>query len=108
MVDAVLALCERLVFQYSVSGVAPGPEGNRHPLLCPFGLFAANDGLVSLGVPNDRFWVPLAPRMGRPALAIDPRYASNDARVQHRAEVEAIVGGWTARHTKAELAQMLG
>ncbi|MCW5262523.1 CoA transferase [Verminephrobacter eiseniae] len=108
MVDAVLALCERLVFQYSVSGVAPGPEGNGHPLLCPFGLFAAKDGFVSLGVPNDRFWVPLAHRMGRPALAIDPRYASNDARVQHRAEVEAIVGGWTARHTKAELAQMLG
>ncbi|MCW5236336.1 CaiB/BaiF CoA transferase family protein [Verminephrobacter eiseniae] len=108
MVDAVLALCERLVFQYSVSGVAPGPEGNGHPLLCPFGLFAAKDGFVSLGVPNDRFWVPLTHRMGRPALAIDPRYASNDARVQHRTEVEAIVGGWTMRHTKAELAQMLG
>lgn len=108
MVDAVLAVCERLVFQYSVTGHAPGPEGNGHPLLCPFGLFAAKDGHISLGVPNDRFWVPLTRCMGRPELASDPRYATNDARMENKPAVEAIVGSWTARHTKAELAQLLG
>jgi crotonobetainyl-CoA:carnitine CoA-transferase CaiB-like acyl-CoA transferase len=108
MVDAVLAVCERLIFQYSVTGKAPGPEGNGHPLLCPFGLFAASDGYVSLGVPNDRFWVPLTHCMGRPELAADPRYATNDARMENKPAVEEIVGSWTARHTKAELSQLLG
>ncbi|MDB5828012.1 MAG: Formyl-CoA transferase, partial [Variovorax sp.] len=108
MVDAVLAVCERLIFQYSVTGKAPGPEGNGHPLLCPFGLFAAKDGYVSLGVPNDRFWVPLTHCMGRPELAADPRYATNDARMENKPAVEEIVGSWTARHTKAELSQLLG
>lgn len=108
MVDAILALCERPVFQYSATGRTPRPEGNGHPLLCPFGLFPARDGHVSLGVPNDRFWVPLAARMGRPELATDVRYASNEARVAHRQEVEAIVSEWTARHTKAELSELLG
>lgn len=108
MVDAVLAVCERLVFQYSASSQSPGPEGNGHPLLCPFGLFPAKDGHVSLGVPNDRFWVPLTHRMGQPGLATDPRYATNDARMAHKAEVEAAVSGWTARHTKAELSGLLG
>ncbi|KAF1070283.1 CoA transferase [Variovorax sp.] len=108
MVVAVLAICERLVYQYSASHESPGPEGNGHPLLCPFGLFPAKDGHVSLGVPNDRFWVPLVQRMGRPELASDPRYASNEARMAHRAEVEALVGEWTARHTKAELSSLLG
>ena len=108
MVDAVLAVCERLIFQYSVTGNAPGPEGNGHPLLCPFGLFPAKDGHVSLGVPNDRFWVPLTKHMGRSELATDPRYATNDARVQNKLAVEAIVSAWTRRHTKAELMQLLG
>ncbi len=35
MVDAVLSMCERIVYQYSYAGVVPGPEGNAHPMLCP-------------------------------------------------------------------------
>lgn len=108
MVDAVLAVCERMVFQHSATGEVPGPEGNGHPLLCPFGLFPARDGHVSLGVPNDRFWAPLARLMGQPELATDPRYASSEARLARREEVERIVGTWTARHSKAELATLLG
>ncbi|WP_454712505.1 CaiB/BaiF CoA transferase family protein [Cupriavidus nantongensis] len=108
MVDAVLAVCERMVFQYSASAQAPGPEGNGHPLLCPFGLFPASDGFISLGVPNDRFWRLLVERMGHPQWADDPRFATNELRVRHRAEVEQAVGAWTARHTKRALAEMLG
>ncbi|MCY1214867.1 Acetyl-CoA:oxalate CoA-transferase [compost metagenome] len=108
MVDAILAVCERVVFQYSATAQVPGTEGNGHPLLCPFGLFPARDGFVSLGVPNDRFWRLLVAQMDDPALAADPRFATNEARVAHRAEVEAAVGAWTARHTKRELAGMLG
>jgi formyl-CoA transferase len=108
MADAVLAVCERIVYQYSVTGAVPGPEGNGHPLLCPFGLFPASDGWVSLGVPNDRFWVPLTSKMGQPALADDPRYLTNDDRIAHRAEVESLVGAWTRQHTRGELTQLLG
>lgn len=108
MVDAVLAVCERMVFQHSATGEVPGPEGNGHPLLCPFGLFPARDGHVSLGVPNDRFWAPLARLMGQPELATDPHYASSEARLARREEVDRIVGAWTARHSKAELATLLG
>lgn len=108
MTDAVLAVCERIVYQYSVTGQVPGPEGNGHPLLCPFGLFPASDGWVSLGVPNDRFWVPLTHKMGRPELALDPHYRTNDDRIAQRADVETLVGQWTSRHTRAELTALLG
>lgn len=108
MVDGVLAVCERIVYQYSTSGRAPGPEGNGHPLLCPFGLFPASDGYVSLGVPNDRFWVPFAQKMGRPELAQDPRYATKESRLANRHEVDALVSEWTRRHTKQQLAELLG
>ena len=108
MTDAVLAVCERIVYQYSVTGLIPGTEGNGHPLLCPFGLFPASDGWVSLGVPNDRFWVPLTLKMGQPELSVDPRYRTNDDRIAQRSEVESLVSKWTSRHTREELTVLLG
>jgi crotonobetainyl-CoA:carnitine CoA-transferase CaiB-like acyl-CoA transferase len=108
MNDAVLALCERLVQQTSYTGTAPHPEGNGHPLLCPFGLFRAADGWVALGCPTDRFWADLAALIGRPQLAADPAFATNAARVENRAAVTAAIEAFTARRTKAELTQRFG
>src|SRR5690606_5893130 len=108
MVDSVLAVCERLVYQFSATGKVPGPEGNGHPLLCPFGLFEAKDGYVSLGIPRDEFWRIFAKLIERPELATDARYASAEARVERRQEVDAIVTDWTSARTKSEIASVLG
>ena len=108
MYDAVLALCERMVHQHSYAGEVPGPEGNAHPLLCPFGMFAASDGWVSIACPYDHFWHTLAKIMGRPELGTDPRFLENADRSAHSDEVIAIVSDWTRRHSKAELIELLG
>jgi crotonobetainyl-CoA:carnitine CoA-transferase CaiB-like acyl-CoA transferase len=47
MVDAILAVCERIMHQHSFAQSLPVPEGNHHPLLCPFGMFPAKDGFVT-------------------------------------------------------------
>jgi crotonobetainyl-CoA:carnitine CoA-transferase CaiB-like acyl-CoA transferase len=108
MVDGVLAVCERLVFQYSVTGVPPGTEGNHHPLVCPFGLFPVKDGYVSIGVPKDEFWGPLMVAMGMPELAHDDRYATNAARMERRQEVVDFISEWTAARTKQDLIEIFG
>jgi formyl-CoA transferase len=108
MVDGVLAACERPVFQYSYDGIAPGPEGNSHPLLCPYGLFAAKDGWVAIGCPHDEFWRLLVRTIGQPELAEDPRYTLTRDRVERRADVEGIVTAWTSVRTKAEITEVLG
>lgn len=108
MYDAILALCERIVYQHSYDGTVPGPEGNSHPLLCPFGLFPAKDGWVSIACPRDHFWKILAENMGRPELGEDERYALNAERVARNAEVVELVSGWTKILTKKQLAECLG
>jgi crotonobetainyl-CoA:carnitine CoA-transferase CaiB-like acyl-CoA transferase len=108
MVDGVLALCERLVFQHSIEGTVPGPEGNSHPLLCPYGLFPAKDGWVAIGCPHDDFWKLLVKTIGRPELAEDPRYVTTPDRLRRRGEVEGTVSEWTGVRTKAEIAAALG
>ncbi|MGM0585628.1 MAG: CaiB/BaiF CoA transferase family protein [Pseudomonadota bacterium] len=108
MVDGILALCERLVFQYSATGVAPGPQGNGHPLLHPFGLFRAKDGWISLGIPKDLFWGRFVRRIGHPELESDPRFATNAARMENHQLVTDFVNDWCGGRTREEIKGILG
>jgi crotonobetainyl-CoA:carnitine CoA-transferase CaiB-like acyl-CoA transferase/flavin reductase (DIM6/NTAB) family NADH-FMN oxidoreductase RutF len=108
MYDAMISLCERAIYQHDFDGSVPGPQGNGHPLLAPFGIFPANDGQIALGIVDDAFWQKLAEVMGRSELGADARYATRSARRSRAAEVNAMVAAWTGMHSKSELAQMLG
>jgi crotonobetainyl-CoA:carnitine CoA-transferase CaiB-like acyl-CoA transferase len=107
MYDAVLSLCEHYVYLYSYGGENPGPIGNAHPFLCPFDIFDAKDGQIAIAAPTDKHWRLLCEIIGRPELGQDERYARNEGRQQHAAEIRTIVGEWTSRHTRAEIVNML-
>lgn len=108
MYDAMISLCERMVYLHDMTGVVPGPEGNGHPFLAPFGLFPAKDGHVALGIVDDAFWRRLAGLMGQPGLGDDPRFATRAARSADSAELNALVASWSGLHSKAELTTLLG
>ena len=108
MYDAVLSLCERAVYMNDFSGTTPGPEGNNHPFLAPFGLFKAKDGAVAIGVVEDKFWKILADAMDGNALCSDAKFSTRAARAEHKDELNSLVETWTKAHTKAELSAILG
>lgn len=108
MYDAVLAFSERIVPQHSYTGEIPAPEGNAHPTLCPFGVFPAKDGWVSIACPGDHFWKTLATTIGREDMITDERYRNNWLRVQHMDDVIEIVSSWTSTQTKAQMMEKLG
>jgi crotonobetainyl-CoA:carnitine CoA-transferase CaiB-like acyl-CoA transferase len=108
MYDAVLAVCERIVYQYSYTGMVPGPQGNTHPLLCPFDAFPAADGTVTIAAPADSLWIELTTLIGQPELGADPRFATNGARVRRAGEVRDLLSAWTSVRTKAEILDVLG
>ncbi len=108
MYDAMLAICERIVYQYSIAGVIPTPSGNDHPLLCPFSVYPARDGWVAIACPVDSHWLVLSRAAGRDDLANDARFATNAGRVTYAVEVNAAISAWTTTLTKQELAAVLG
>jgi crotonobetainyl-CoA:carnitine CoA-transferase CaiB-like acyl-CoA transferase len=108
MYDAMVSLCERMVYQYSYTGEVPRPQGNGHPLLCPFDVFPTADGWVAVATPHDQHWRLLAETIGGPDLAADERYATNRLRVGQAAQVRRIVGDWLAGRTNAEVVAALG
>lgn len=108
MYDAILALCERIVYQHAYTGQIPRPQGNTHPLLCPFDNFPAKDGWVTIAAPRDNLWAELCRAIGRPDLAEKPGFATNLERVQNAPEVRAILAEWCGQRTKAEIMEVLG
>jgi crotonobetainyl-CoA:carnitine CoA-transferase CaiB-like acyl-CoA transferase len=108
MVDGVLAFCERVIYQYSISGQIPRPQGSHHPLFVPMGVFPAADGWVTVGSPTDAFWAKLCQLMGRPEMKDDPRFRTNDDRVRNGALFKAELGAFTGARTKAQLRELFG
>lgn len=86
-------------------GEAPVPVGLGAPTVAPYGGYRTRDGeTVVLGTTSEREWHRLArDLLERPDLAADPRYARNPDRVARRAELDAVVGAWCARHDLAEV-----
>lgn len=79
----------------------PVRQGVGHASLCPYGVFDTADRPVILGIANDALWRKFCELAELTAAVDDPRYATNGARVQHRAETEAIVTGALRRHGRA-------
>ncbi len=108
MYDAVISLCERIIYQHDFDGSIPKPQGNEHPLLVPFGIFKAKDGFIALGIVDDSFWKILAEVIGDPGLHTDPKYASIANRQKNSRTLNKIVENWTSSKTKSELKSLLG
>ncbi|MFE7581412.1 CaiB/BaiF CoA transferase family protein [Streptomyces gardneri] len=75
------------------AGVVPRAMGNSHPSIAPYEVFEARDRPLVLAVGTDRQFRTLCERLGRRELADDPRFATNTARVAHRAELVEELSG---------------
>ena len=95
MFDCQLALLENAILRYFLTGKAPGPLGARHPSITPFEVFDAADGHIIIAAGNDGLFAKLAEALGRPAMASDPRYRSNDLRNRNvdalKGEIDAVL-----------------
>jgi crotonobetainyl-CoA:carnitine CoA-transferase CaiB-like acyl-CoA transferase len=108
MVDGILAVCERMVYQLSVGEVVAKPEGNHHPFLVPFGVFPASDGQAAIACPDDDFFGQLGTLLDAPDFVADVRFATTQQRMANRLDCIAAMSAITARFSKAELKARLG
>ncbi len=108
MVDSVLSLCERIVYQHSYEHEVPRPEGHRHPFLTPFGIIPCKDGHLTLACHTDAFWGRLCELMCKPEMASDPRLATEEARRRHQDLVYDTIADFTLSRSKHELSSLFG
>jgi succinate--hydroxymethylglutarate CoA-transferase len=87
--------------------------GNEHPSIVPYQLFHAQDRAFAIGAGTDKHFEQICNEViERPELARDPRFATNQARVEHRGTLVPLLDDifrnqparyWLARLRKANV-----
>jgi formyl-CoA transferase len=90
-------------------GSAPARTGPHHASIAPYGPVTTRDtGTVMLAVQNQGEWTRLCTDvLGRPDLVTDARFATNPARVAHRADLDAAIAAVTRTLSAEELTARL-
>ena len=84
LVDTQLAWLINEGTNYLASGKDPIRRGNGHPNIVPYDVVQVFDGHVILAVGNDAQFARFCDVLGLPAIASDPDFATNPARLQNR------------------------
>lgn len=82
--EASVAAMVNQAANHLLGGIVPGPMGTEHPNIVPYQVFDASDRPFVLAAGNDKLYRLTCEVIGRPELADDPRFATNEARVENR------------------------
>jgi crotonobetainyl-CoA:carnitine CoA-transferase CaiB-like acyl-CoA transferase len=77
--------------RYANDGVIANRQGSIHPTHAPVEPIEAADGPILVSIGTDGQFVRLCDAIGRPELATDPRFETNAARMENRAELAGII-----------------
>jgi crotonobetainyl-CoA:carnitine CoA-transferase CaiB-like acyl-CoA transferase len=102
--EAVLAMMESTIPEYTQGGTIRERSGAILPKIAPSNVYPTRDGeMIVMGANQDSVFTRLCQAMGQPELAFDRRYASHQARGEHQAELDARIAAWSATLSADEL-----
>jgi glutaryl-CoA transferase len=102
LLDVTAATLANQASNYLVGGMVPARLGNAHPNIVPYQSFVAADGHLIVAVGNDGQFQRFVAELGCPELAVDKRFATNQARVKNRDALIPILQGAMLTRSKAE------
>lgn len=106
--EAIYNLMESMVPEYDGMGIVREPSGSTLTGIVPSNIYPTADGkTIIIGANTNSMFQRLCELMGDAAMAQDPRYRENINRVEHQAELDALIGRWTGSMTQAEVLDRL-
>ncbi len=102
LLDSQVAWLSYEGVNYLTSGQVPKRQGNEHPNIVPYKVLPCSDGYVIFAVGNDSQFRRFVTFGGRPELADDARFATNEQRCRNRETLYAILADMTRSKTRQE------
>ncbi|GAC1570791.1 MAG: CaiB/BaiF CoA-transferase family protein [Candidatus Elarobacter sp.] len=102
MLHSIVSWLGAIPYFHWFRGETPPRTGANHYLISPYGPYLCADGrYVNFAAASNAAWRAFSTKViQRLDLAEDPRFASNEGRVSHRAELEAQVAACIATRTQ--------
>lgn len=98
LLDVQVATLANQGMNYLATGTNPPRYGNEHPNIVPYQTFTTLDGSIILAVGNDEQFVKFCQLAQCATLAQDPRFATNEQRVNNRESLIPILANILASH----------
>ena len=96
LVDSVFSLMEGMLPEYALDGRVRQPAGAALPTAAPTNTYPCADGKwLCIAGNSDLIFARLMAAIGRPELAPEPRFASNNDRCANRDELDRAIAAWT-------------
>jgi len=103
LIDGLIHIQAPYTGQYFLLGTQQPRTGNSIGWYAPYNAFVCSDGRwVHVACYNDKFFHNLCVAVGRAELADDPRFVTNEDRVSHREELDAIIAGFLVTMPRQE------
>ncbi len=89
--DCLVAAQANQNMNYLATGNTPKRMGNAHPNIVPYQVFPVSDGHIIVACGNDRQFRALCDVLELRDLATDPKFETNTARLENRAELADVI-----------------
>lgn len=99
LMDVQVGVLANQALNYLTSGNVPQRLGNAHPNIVPYQAFATVDGHIIIAVGNDEQFRRFCEVLALGHLAVDERFATNGARVNHRESLVPVLEAALAQRT---------
>ncbi len=105
--DTALAWTVYQLNQYMAAGEVARPQGSGTAMIAPYEAFPTADAWVMIAAGSDALFAKVCEALEAPALARDPRFASNPSRVAHRSALIEALSALTRALSSAALLERL-
>ena len=92
MYECMMSLLTYQATMYLTAGIEPRRMGSAHEHVVPWQAFQTADGWIVIAARTNHFWTSVCQAMNLEHLIDDPRFAQNKPRLEHRDELEALLG----------------
>jgi crotonobetainyl-CoA:carnitine CoA-transferase CaiB-like acyl-CoA transferase len=89
--NGMISMLGFLAANYLATGESPPRTGNDHAIVAPYGLFRTKDGAVALAPSQEQSYQRLVDALDMPELRDDPRFRTNDLRVENRRAINTSI-----------------
>ncbi|KAJ6509058.1 CoA-transferase family III domain-containing protein [Mycena sanguinolenta] len=90
--DSQIAGLANIASNYLIAGAEASRHGTAHPSVVPYQVFPCRDGFIMIGAGNNKQFAILCEKvLGNSGLVLDPRFSTNEKRVENRVELVRII-----------------
>jgi len=91
ILEATIGILTMQAGKFFATDQPPGPAGNHHPVISPYGVYPTQDKPINIAVGTETMWKNFCRTLGLPEMEQDVKFQKNNDRVENRAELNRLI-----------------